>query len=134
MKKLLVVGCWLLVSAPSYLGAQEAPSPIIQLPAEQELLAKSLFRDLHCMVCNGQSLADSDAKLAEDMRNLIREHLRDGETIPTIKNFLTERYGDAILMQPPIKSSTWVLWFAPLAMLLLGCVWLMRRVFAHQDL
>jgi cytochrome c-type biogenesis protein CcmH len=128
MKKFYVLFCLLISATPLY--AQEAPTPVIPLPAEKELQAKSLFHELHCMVCNGQSLAESDAKLAEDMRNVIRIHMRDGEDIPTIKKFLTERYGDAILMQPPVKASTWVLWFAPLCMLLIGAFWLLRRVFS----
>ncbi len=85
------------------------------------------------MVCNGQSLAESDAQLAQDMRNLIREQMRDGKDTDAIKQFLTKRYGDAILMQPPVKSSTWILWFAPFVMLLIGSVWTLRHVFTFSS-
>lgn len=121
-----------LISSPAWAQMPEPSTPALNIPAEKEATAKGLFRELHCMVCNGQSLADSDAKLAEDMRNLIRQQLLEGQTPDAIKQFLRERYGDSILMDPPVSSSTLALWLAPLLMLLAGGAWMMRRVFSSS--
>jgi len=80
----------------------------------------SLQRQLRCMVCNGQSLAESDAKLAQDMRALIHEKIKNGETDEEILNFLQTSYGDAILMEPPFSASNFLLWGAPFILLSLG--------------
>lgn len=101
----------------------------ITLSAEKEAQAKVLFSSLHCMVCHGQSLADSDADLAVDMRGIIRQKLQNGETPEAITHFLTQRYGDAILMQPPFSLANALLWLAPLTMLIVAGAWLARHMF-----
>ena len=87
------------------------------LPPEQEARAKALFSALHCVVCGGQSLAGSDAKIAQDIRSLIRDKIAAGEDDSVITAYLVERYGEGILMQPPLRASTLPLWFAPLLFL-----------------
>ena len=86
----------------------------------QEARAHEIFAQLRCVVCAGQSLNGSNAKLAVEMRNLIREKMRDGESDDSIIHYFSERYGDDILMNPPIEHSTYILWFAPLIFLLIA--------------
>jgi cytochrome c-type biogenesis protein CcmH len=85
-----------------------------------EARARALQKELRCLVCQGESLDESNAPLAADLRRLIRERIAAGETDEQIKTFLVARYGDFILMNPPLRSDTYVLWFAPLLLLLLG--------------
>ncbi len=81
---------------------------------------RALAEELRCVVCQNQSLLDSDADLAKDMRELIRERAAAGDTDEAIIAFLVERYGDFILLQPPFKPATWALWLGPLAFVLVA--------------
>ncbi len=92
----------------------------ITLSAEQEQRAQALFGTLHCMVCNGQSLAESNAMLAADMRQLVRERIADGQSDDEITTFLVERYGDGILLEPPVKPYTYLLWASPFLLMLIA--------------
>ncbi len=83
---------------------------------------RALAEDLRCVVCQNQSLLDSDADLAKDMRALIRDRVEAGDTDEAILAFLVERYGDFILLQPPFKPATWLLWLGPLGFLLAALV------------
>ena len=89
---------------------------------------RALAAELRCVVCQNQSLLDSDADLAKDMRALIRERVAAGDTDEAIVDFLVERYGDFILLQPPFKPATWFLWLGPLAFLLLALALARTRV------
>lgn len=89
---------------------------------------RALAAELRCVVCQNQSLLDSDADLAKDMRALIRERVAAGDTDEVIVDFLVERYGDFILLQPPFKPTTWFLWLGPLAFLLLALALARTRV------
>ena len=89
---------------------------------------RALTAELRCVVCQNQSLLDSDADLAKDMRALIRERVAAGDTDEVIVDFLVERYGDFILLQPPFKPATWFLWLGPLAFLLLALALARTRV------
>lgn len=84
---------------------------------EQEARAKALFHKVRCVVCQGESIADSPAEIAGDLRRMIREQVAAGQQDDAIKSMLTSRYGDSILMNPPIRPSTLLLWFGPLAIL-----------------
>ena len=88
--------------------------------ADTDARVRALAAELRCVVCQNQSLLDSDADLAKDMRALIRERVDAGEPDEAIVAFLVERYGDFILLQPPFKPATWVLWLGPLAFLVLA--------------
>ncbi len=83
----------------------------------REARAVALFKDIRCVVCAGQSIHDSNSLIAHDMRMQIRMQIQAGKKDSDIKAFLTERYGDGILMTPPLKESTALLWFAPLLLL-----------------
>lgn len=82
----------------------------------------ALAAELRCMVCQNQSLADSDAPLARDLRRELFELIRDGRSDAEVKAFLTERYGDFVLYRPPLDRRTWWIWFGPALLLLAGLV------------
>ena len=87
---------------------------------EQELRARNISKNIRCMVCQNQSIDESNAPLAKDLRILIREKIKDGKSNEEIYKFLTDRYGDFILLKPPLKSSTLALWFLPFIFLVVG--------------
>jgi len=90
------------------------PDPVV----EQRL--KGLAEELRCLVCQNQTIADSNAPLALDLRNQIRAQVAQGRTDDQIRAYMVERYGDFVLYKPPLKASTLVLWLGPLALLTLG--------------
>jgi cytochrome c-type biogenesis protein CcmH len=85
-----------------------------------EARAVALQRELRCVVCQGQSLDESNAPLAADLRRLIRARIAAGDSDAQIENYLVARYGDFILMKPPLEVDTYALWFGPLIVLLAG--------------
>jgi len=82
-----------------------------------EARARNLQRQLRCLVCQAQSIDESNADLAADMRHLVRSQMREGRTDQQIEDFLVARYGDFVLMRPPVQSDTWMLWLAPFLVL-----------------
>ena len=105
-----------LVAAPA-LAVQ--PDEVLKDPA-LEARARMLSAELRCMVCQNQSIDDSDAPLAKDLRILVRERLAAGETDAEVKAFLVARYGDFVLLRPPLEWRTAILWSAPFLVLLAG--------------
>jgi len=100
-----------------------------QLPdARQEAQAQALMAELRCLVCQGQSIADSDAELAGDMRDLVRRRIAAGEKPATIRNWLVQRYGSWISYRPTDEPAAWPLWLAPIALLLVGAFLIRRRI------
>lgn len=102
-------------------------------PAVEQRLNK-LSQELRCLVCQNETLADSRADLAEDLRREIREQIRAGKSDKEIIAFLTQRYGEFILYRPPVKPTTYLLWFGPFAFLVAGLVILFRYVKRRRDL
>jgi cytochrome c-type biogenesis protein CcmH len=86
----------------------------------QETRAVELQKQLRCLVCQGESLDESNAPLAADLRHLIRERIAAADSDAAVKRYLVARYGDFILMKPPVSTDTYVLWFAPFALILMG--------------
>ena len=87
---------------------------------------KSLENELRCLVCQNQTLAESSAPLAEDLRKEVRDLATGGKSDDEIRTYLVARYGDFVLYNPPVKSVTWLLWFGPLLLLLAGGgIWLL---------
>jgi cytochrome c-type biogenesis protein CcmH len=84
--------------------------------------------ELRCLVCQNQTIADSNADLARDLRNTIREQLQAGRSEQDVIGFMVERYGDFVLYRPPLKTSTVLLWFGPLLLVALGAWLLVRRL------
>ena len=100
-----------------------------QLPdARQEAQATALMQEIRCLVCQGQSIADSDAELAGDMRNLVRTRIAAGENPRAIRAWLVERYGNWISYKPPTAPIGWPLWAAPLLLLGAGLLLMRRRI------
>jgi cytochrome c-type biogenesis protein CcmH len=119
----------LLVAQPSFADSNLPPAYWAnrQLPnARQEAQAQALMEQLRCLVCQGQSIADSDAELAGDMRDLVRRRIAAGEKPSAIRSWLIQRYGTWISYRPTDEPAAWPLWLAPLALLLAGA-WLIRR-------
>jgi cytochrome c-type biogenesis protein CcmH len=85
-----------------------------------EARARAIGKELRCLVCQNQSIDDSDADLAKDLRHLVRERLIAGDSDQEVLAFVTQRYGDFVLLQPPVKPATWLLWFGPPAVLVIG--------------
>ena len=83
---------------------------------------QALIREVRCLVCQNQTIADSNADLASDLRREIREMLESGATDNEISDFLVARYGDFVLYRPPVQPNTWVLWGGPAAMVVIGLV------------
>ena len=105
---------------PAYWANRELPD------AQQEAKAQALMQELRCLVCQGQSIADSDAELAADMRDLVRRRIAAGEKPSDIRGWLIQRYGTWISYRPTAEPAAWPLWLAPLALLVVGA-WLIRR-------
>ena len=100
-----------------------------QLPdPRQEAKARALMEELRCLVCQGQSIADSDAELAGDMRNLVRTRIVAGENPRAIRAWLVERYGNWISYRPPVEPVGWPLWAAPLVLLALSTLLVRNRI------
>lgn len=93
-----------------------------------ELRAAAISEQLRCLVCQNQSIAESDAPLALDLRKQVREKLAQGASEREVIDFMTQRYGDFVLYKPPVKPATLLLWFGPLLLLLAGMGLLVRRV------
>src|SRR6266581_5213525 len=105
--------------------AKEA-KPVEDPQIEQRMQA--LTQQLRCLVCQNETLADSHADLAEDLRKEIREQMKAGKSDQEIIAFLTQRYGDFVLYKPPVKSTTYLLWFGPFVLLIGGTFLLYRYV------
>jgi cytochrome c-type biogenesis protein CcmH len=101
-------------------AAVAAPAPESLRDPAQEARARALQKEFRCLVCQGESIDESGAPLAADLRRLIREHIARGESDAQIEHYLVARYGDFILMDPPFQADTYVLWLAPFAVLLLA--------------
>tara|TARA_B100000029_G_C17215058_1_gene829572 strand:- start:195 stop:614 length:420 start_codon:yes stop_codon:yes gene_type:complete len=94
----------------------------------QELRARKISKNIRCMVCQNESIDESNAPLAKDLRIIIRNKIKEGKTDKEIYNFLTDRYGDFVLLKPPFKPSTIPLWLLPFIFLILGILF----VFWHN--
>jgi cytochrome c-type biogenesis protein CcmH len=114
----LALAAWLLLAITA--GAVDTGQRFDD-PAEQARYER-LIRDLRCLVCRSESIADSNAPLAADLRREVESLMRDGKTDAEIHAFMTERYGDFVLLRPPVAPRTWLLWAAPALFLAGGLV------------
>jgi cytochrome c-type biogenesis protein CcmH len=100
-----------------------------QLPdPRQEAKAEALMEELRCLVCQGQSIADSDAELAGDMRHMVRTRIAAGESPAAVRAWLVERYGNWISFRPPAEPIAWPLWLAPILLLAAGALIALSRL------
>ena len=130
MRLLLIIAA-LLAAQPALADSSLPPAQWAnrQLPdPRQEAKARALMEELRCLVCQGQSIADSDAELAGDMRHLVRTRIAAGETPRAIRAWLVERYGHWISYRPPAEPVGWPLWAAPLILLALGALLVRNRI------
>ena len=118
MRRLATILLVLSLSAPA-LAVQ--PDEILKDPA-LEARARALSQELRCMVCQNQSIDDSDAPLAKDLRVLVRERLTAGDSDGKVSDFLVTRYGEFVLLKPRVTAHTLLLWLAPFAVLLIGAI------------
>ena len=133
MRRLLIL-LSVLVAAPLLAQSSLPPARYANSQLEdprQEAQAKALMESLRCLVCQGQSIADSDADMAADMRALVRERIAAGESPDSIRAWLIERYGNWVSYKPPLEPLTWPLWAAPLLLLAAGA-WLARGRFRRK--
>ena len=109
----------LLLAALFALAGLAAAAPLRFADADEEARFRALAAELRCVMCQIQSLADSDAPIARDLRAQVLEMMREGRSDDEIEAYLVERYSDFVLYRPPMKPSTWLLWFGP-ALVLVG--------------
>jgi cytochrome c-type biogenesis protein CcmH len=107
---------------PAYWANRQLPDP------RQEARAQALMAELRCLVCQGQSIADSDAELAGDMRDLVRRRIAAGERPSAIRAWLVQRYGTWISYKPTDEPAAWPLWLAPLVLMLIGAWFVRHRI------
>lgn len=107
-------------------GAEAAPAVDLRPDAALEARVQAVAAELRCLVCQNQSLADSHADLAVDLKNQVREQLRAGRNEAEVMVYMTDRYGDFVLYRPPFKATTLLLWLGP-ALLLIGGSWALWR-------
>ncbi len=109
------------------LAAGTPPAPAVE-PGEMladpalEARARAITREIRCLVCQNQSIDDSDAELARDLRVIVRERITAGDGDDQVRQYLVARYGDFVLLDPPVKPATWLLWFGPPVLLLAGAI------------
>ena len=120
---LLVLLSMLIAARP---GSAIEPGEALADPA-LEARARAISREIRCLVCQNENIDESGADLARDLRRLVRERLVAGDRDQAVRDFLVARYGDYVLLRPPLKPTTWLLWFAPPLILLLGILGLVIR-------
>ncbi len=116
MKALVLAALIALGAVPALaiVAGEQLDDPVL------EARARALGKELRCLVCQNQSIDDSNADLAKDLRRIVRERLLAGDSDGEIKSYLVSRYGDFLLMKPPFKAKTYALWLGPALILLLG--------------
>jgi len=129
MKRTLLLCAWLVALAAA---AQTVPVP--SNDAALDAHVQALAAQLRCVVCQNESVADSQAPLAADLREQIRRQLREGRSDEQIRSYMTERYGDFVLYEPPLSNRTLMLWFGPALMLAIGGVALLRLLRVRKRL
>lgn len=124
MKNRLII-LLLVISAQAFaVDYHQLPNP------EQQKAYESIISELRCLVCQNQTIADSNAELAADLRRQVYEMLQQGKSKDDVLQFMTERYGDFVLYNPPFKAKTGLLWLGPLLFLIIGLamiMWVIRR-------
>jgi cytochrome c-type biogenesis protein CcmH len=108
-------------------------APALAQDAALDRRAAALAHELRCLVCQNQTIADSNAPLAVDLRNQIREQLAGGASEREVMDFMVARYGDFVLYRPPLKASTLALWAGPFVLLLAGALLLWRRLARRRE-
>ena len=116
---LIIVIISIMIQFSSKISYSVEPEEFLQNP-KQEIRARDISKNIRCLVCQNQSIDDSSAPLAKDLRTLIRAKVQENDTDEEIYRFLTDRYGDFILLKPPFKISTFLLWSLPFVFFIIG--------------
>ncbi len=130
MAKPIWVIFFFLLSLSFHVGSVAADTPPHAVDAVLEAKVMRIASELRCLVCQNQTIADSHAGLAVDLRNQVRDMLQRGQSEQEITDYMTARYGDFVLYRPPLKTTTYLLWLGPLVMVLGGLailVWVLWR-------
>ena len=109
-------------------GAQISPAPLVADNPALEKKVLEVSNELRCLVCQNQTIADSNADLAVDLKNQVRKQLSEGRSKDEILKYMTERYGDFVLYKPPFNAATLMLWVGPFFLMLLGLILLVRQI------
>jgi cytochrome c-type biogenesis protein CcmH len=118
----------LLLALPALAQVRSDPAPLQFQNAAEEARFHALAAELRCVMCQNQSLADSNAQIAYDLRAEVLQLMREGRTDAQVKQFLVQRYGEFVLYRPQVESDTWLLWFGPALLVLVGGVVVARVV------
>ena len=126
MRALAALALWVALAispvfAPAFAQVAD-PSPVQFRDAAEETRFRALAAELRCVMCQNQSLADSDAPIAHDLRRQVLDLMREGKSDAQIKDYLVVRYSEFVLYAPPVKPATWALWFGPGVVVALGVV------------
>jgi cytochrome c-type biogenesis protein CcmH len=133
LARALLAATLALCAALPFAAAQPSPAVLPRFASEAEAQRfLALTQELRCVMCQNQSLADSDARIAHDLRREVLDLMREGMTDAEIKAHLVARYGEFVLYQPPVAPHTWLLWFGP-ALLLLGGGLVVWRIVRTRD-
>jgi cytochrome c-type biogenesis protein CcmH len=129
MKRFLLCLYLVLAAAPAWAQASAVPEITSFSDPAKEARARALQRQLRCLVCQGESVDESGSPIAADVRQLVRRQIAQGRSDQQIQDFLVARYGDFILMKPPVQPNTWLLWLAPFLVLVVagGVAWMTVR-------
>jgi cytochrome c-type biogenesis protein CcmH len=130
--KRIILFLLIVASLPGFGLAKEAQPASADPVLEERVM--NLSKELRCLVCQNETLADSRADLAEDLRNQIREQMKAGKSDKEIVAYLTQRYGKFILYNPPIDPTTYLLWFGPFVLLIAGLFILFRYLKQRREL
>jgi cytochrome c-type biogenesis protein CcmH len=128
------VKLFILFLALSMSMAALAQEPLVFENKDQQDRFNQLTQELRCLVCQNQNLADSDAQLAHDLRSEVHEMLLAGNSNDEIKQFMVQRYGDFVLYRPPVQKNTYLLWLAPLILMLAGALVLRSSIKKRSSL
>lgn len=119
--------CFVSIASSSHAADQDAVDKSTKDLVLEKRVHK-LTEELRCLVCQNQTIADSHAGLAVDLKNQVREKVVQGATDQEILDYMVQRYGDFVLYRPPVKQTTWLLWFGPFLLMLLGLLFLAMKV------
>ncbi len=115
---------WVL---PILMWAVLTASPAFAQNSVDEQRARDIGTQLRCVVCQNQSIEESDAELAGDMRRVVRDYIADGASDQEVIAYMRDNYGDYVLLKPPVQANTYVLWFLPALLILLSLLWFLGR-------
>ena len=127
MKRLLAIVAALFCLAAAAVPADRLPDPA------QEARARAIFREVRCLVCQNESIDDSQADLASDLRRLVRDQIRSGKSDASVRSYLVSRYGEFVLLKPSFSWGNGLLWAAPVLVLGLGGLLLARNLRGRPD-